>query len=417
MHSTPDAALAIAHPAMRRNSAQTSGLETTILKQIRSGDGISRVALARALGLAPSTAGIYVERLIADGFLIESAQTRRDAGRPPRLLHPNPDGGEFIGVDFEARNIMAVAVDFSDKPLRNAHRLIEEGDSVKQIVRKIEEAINEVRPRGARRLLAIGVGVPGIVDSSRGVAVHYKYIAHWQNVPLAARLRTRFAVPVYLENNARSMALAEMWFGQGRGTQDFLCISVRSGIGVGAVLNGQLQCGSQWRAGELGRWRCRPPSADTASWFTALAENEPGGPELQEIASVRSIQHALQAAIDSGAKTVLRAMGRGVSLTGLIQAAQQRDALTLRVLGEATAALGAAIGQLALVLDPAKVIVAGPLTGLGEAFLEPLRLAAERELRASAQPAPEIVHSSMGDFSGALGAAALALHEWKPASP
>jgi glucokinase len=399
---------------MRRNSAQTSGLESTILREIRAGDGISRVALARALGLAPSTAGIYVERLIADGFLLESPQTRRDAGRPPRLLRPNPAGGEFIGVDFEARNIMAVAVDFSDQPLRNAHRLIAEGDSVKQIFRKIEEAISEVRPRGGRRLLAIGVGVPGIVDSSRGVAVHYKYIAHWQDVPLAARLRQRFAVPVYLENNARSMALAELWFGQGRGTRDFLCVSVRSGIGVGLVLNGQLQRGAQWRAGELGRWRTRPPAREIAPWFAAVAENAPAAPELQEIASVRSIQRALLAALASGAPSVLRPSLRGVSVTNLVQAAQQRDALTLRILGAAAQALGAAIGQLALVVDPARVILAGPLTSLGESFLEPLRLATAHELQASAQPAPDIVNSGMGDFSGALGAAALALHEWKP---
>jgi glucokinase len=399
---------------MRRNSAQTSGLESAILRQIRAGDGLSRVALARALGLAPSTAGIYVERLLADGFLVESAQTRRDAGRPPRLLRPNPAGGEFIGVDFEARHIMAVAVDFSDRPLRNAHRLIDEGDSVKQIFRKIEEAISEVRPRGSRRLLAIGVGVPGIVDAARGVAVHYKYIAHWQEVPLAARLRQRFSVPVFLENNARSMALAEMWFGQGRSTRDFLCVSVRSGIGVGLVLNGQLQRGSQWRAGELGRWRTRPPARDTAPWFAAVAENSPAAPELQEIASVRSIQLALMAAIASGARSVLRPTAAGVSVTNLVQAAQQRDALTLRILGAAAEALGAAIGQLTLVLDPVRVILAGPLTSLGEAFLEPVRRAAGRELQASAQPAPEIVNSGMGDFCGALGAAALALHEWKP---
>jgi len=400
---------------MRRNSAQTSGLESTILKQIRAGDGISRVELARTLGLAPSTAGIYVERLIADGFLIESARTRRDAGRPPRLLRPNPEGGEFIGVDFEARNIMAVAVDFSDRPLRNAHRFIEEGDSVQQIFRKIEEAINAVHPRHSRRLLGIGVGVPGIVDSSRGIAVQYKYIAHWQNVPLAARLQRRFGVPVYLENNVRSMALAELGFGQGRGTRNFLCVGVRSGIGIGLVLNGQLVCGSHWRAGEFGRWRARPMTGEAAGWFTAVADNAPGNPELEEIASVRAIQRALQKAVALGVRTVLRPGLQGIDLAEITRAAQQRDAVTLRVLGAAASALGAAIGQLTLVLDPDKVILSGPLTALGDVFLAPLRLAAAQELAASAQPAPEVVNSSMGDFSGALGAAALALHEWKPA--
>src|SRR5437588_4097183 len=105
---------------MRRNSVQTSDLEVEILKRVRAANGISRVQVARDLGLAPSTSGVYVERLIAEGFLVETEAATRTTGRPPRLLGMNPTGGDFIGVDFEARNIMAVAVDFSDRPLRNA---------------------------------------------------------------------------------------------------------------------------------------------------------------------------------------------------------------------------------------------------------------------------------------------------------
>src|SRR6185437_16891224 len=113
---------------MRRNSIQTASLESDILKRVRAGNGISRVELARELGLSPSTAGVYVERLMERGYLTESARTTRDMGRPPKHLHLNPNGGEFIGVDFEARHIMATAVDFADKPLRRVHKLIGERD-------------------------------------------------------------------------------------------------------------------------------------------------------------------------------------------------------------------------------------------------------------------------------------------------
>jgi len=381
---------------MRRNSIQTSGLGSDILKRVRSHDGISRVALARELGLAPSTAGIYVERLITEGFLVERESQAHDAGRPPRLLRPNPEGGEFIGVDFEARNIMAVAVDFSDRPLRNAHRAIEPTDSAAQVMKKVEEAISEILPKSAGKLLAIGVGVPGIVDAVRGVAVHYKYIAKWQNVPLVGQLTARFGVPVFVENNARSMALAELWFGQGRGLKDFLCLGIRSGIGVGIVLNGRLQGGARYGAGELGRWR----------------STYPNGPELQEIASARAIKESLQKQVSAGRKTVLR--GNAITFADVVIAAQQRDALTMQVLGQAAEVLGQAIGQMALLLDPARVILAGPLSQLGDTFLDPVRAAAARTVVAGVLSPPEIVNSSMGEFSGALGAAALALHEWKP---
>jgi N-acetylglucosamine repressor len=398
---------------VRRSSIQTADLYSDILKQVRACSGISRVELARGLGLAPSTAGIYVERLLNGGFLLETEETTGDAGRPPRILRPNPEGGEFIGVDFEARNIMAVAVDFSDRPQRNAHRFLETGDSVEKVISRIEEAIREVLPPSGSRILAIGVGVPGIVDPVRGVAEHYKLIKKWDRVPLAHLLSERFGVPVFLENNARSMALAELWFGQGKGLTDFLCVGIRSGVGAGMVLNGRLYGGARHAAGELGRWRYPGLPASLQPWFGT----GDSVPELEEVASVRALQHALQQAMAQGKRSVLSGARASLSVQDIVNACQQRDALTIRVTSEAAAALGWAIGQLALVIDPAKVVLAGPLTVLGDMFLEPLRARLKRVLETSSVSPPEVVNSRMGEYSGALGAAALALHEWKPAMP
>lgn len=400
---------------MRRSDFQTTNLVSIILKRVRARGKISRVELARDLGLAPSTAGLYVERLLEDGYLLESGETTGDAGRPPRLLRTNPEGGEFIGVDFEARNIMAVAVDFSDRPLRDAHKSIEETDSVEQVIAKIEAAIHEVLPPAGHRILAIGVGVPGIVDSRRGVALHYKHLTKWVNVRLAERLHGRFSVPVFLENNARTMALAELWFGQGKGHNDFLCVGIRSGLGAGLVLNGHLYCGAHHAAGELGHWRYPGLARAMVSWFGSQP-NDSGTTEieLEDVASVRALRQALQNAMAQGKKSVLSSCKLPLSVTDVVKACQQRDNLAIRVTGEAAAALGWAIGQLSLAIDPEKIVLSGPLTALGEMFLQPLRAIVGQSLAAAATPAPEIVNSTMGEFSGALGAAALALHEWKP---
>jgi N-acetylglucosamine repressor len=399
---------------MRRNSVQTSDIETNILKSVREANGISRVQVARVLGLAPSTTGVYVERLLAAGFLVETESQVQVTGRPPRLLKMNPDGGEFIGVDFEARNILAVAVDFSDRPLRNAHKVIEESDTVPQIIAKIESVITELLPPGHGRLLAIGVGVPGIVDSSRGVAVQYKYIANWQNVPLGAHLTKRFGVPVFLENNVRSMALAELWFGQGKGIRDFICVGVRSGIGVGIVLNGQIYRGARFGAGELGRWRAAHDPEGEVFWYGTVGDKPTEGLELQDIASARAILNALRTSIQQGKRTVLKDNSKRLTLQDVSLAAQQRDALTLKILAQTAKALGSAIGHLILILNPSRVMLAGPLTLLGATFLDPLKIEIRRRLELSGLNVPEIVNSNMGEFSGALGAAALALHEWKP---
>jgi predicted NBD/HSP70 family sugar kinase len=400
---------------MRRTPHHTSDLEANILKRVRTSTGISRVDLARNLDLAPSTAGIYVERLIEEGYLEESAKAERDTGRPPMLLRLNPERGEFVGVDFEARNIMAVAVDFSDKPLRNAHLQIAESDSVAQITRKIEQAVRKVMPDDENRLLAIGVGVPGLVDSLNGVAVHYEYIANWRNVPLAEMLGKKFGVPVFIENAIRTMALAEMWFGQGLGVSDFVCIGIRSGIAAGMILDGRLYCGGQHAAGELGRWRCPIVGGKAAEWFLPADAQSAFGPELQEVASVRAVQRAVSNALARGQKSLLRGSEAPVPIEDLLRAVQQRDPLAVLVVNEVAKCLGWAISQLLLTVDPKKIMLAGPLTVLGENLLQPLRAVVDSLTPPESQGTAEIVNSTMGEFIGALGAAALAVHEWKPA--
>jgi glucokinase len=397
---------------MKRSLEQIACIESEILKQVRAQPGISRITLARKLQIAPSTVGNYAGRLIGEGFLVESETTDFESGRPPTAIRLNPEGGQFIGVDFEARNIMAMAVDFSDRPLKHAHREIQKSDSAAEIIEKIEQAIIEVLPDKQARLLAIGVGVPGLVDPIQGIAIHYKYINQWQNIPLAAPLAKRFGVPVYLENNVRSMALAELWFGQGRGIKDWLCIGIRSGLGVGIVAGGQLQHGADFRAGEIGRWIC-PVSPLPAAKFFGAAGQLPM--ELQEIASARAIVAALERARLSREKSLLSAQVEPLSFADVVRASSQRDRLTVQVVEVAAEALGWAVAQLALALNPSQVILAGPLTLLGETLLDPLRQRAEEILRNAAGNVPAIVNSTMGEYSGAVGAAALAVDEWKPA--
>jgi predicted NBD/HSP70 family sugar kinase len=400
---------------MKLNVRQAADIESELLRQARAHPGISRIALARKLGIAPSTVGNYAQRLIAEGFLVNSGRLKPKAGRPPTALQLNPEGGQFIGVDFEARRILAMAVDFSDKPLKQAQREIRQTDSVREILAKIEQAIVEVLPEEPGRLLAIGVGVPGLVEPAEGLAIDYKYIPGWHNVPLARPLAKRFGVPVYLENTVRSMALAELWFGEGRGLKDWVCIGMRSGLGLGIVAGGQLQRGSNWRAGEIGRWLCPGSRRAAARFFSETPLRKVEGIELQEIASVRAILAALERARQAKVQSLLFGHSKPLTFGDVVRAAQQRDQLTTEVITVAADMLAWAVGQLALALNPSHVILAGPLTLLGDILLQPLRRRAEEILRASGAVAPMIVNSTMGEYSGAFGAAALAVHEWKPA--
>lgn len=380
----------------------TAEAESALIREVRRQDASSRVQLARKLGLAPSTVGVYVDRLIGKGYLREGRKMVGGSGRPATTVELNPHAGEFIGVDFDARLIAAVSIDFSQGVRRRTQRAVLANDTAADVLARIEEAVGELA--GPSRLLGIGVAVPGAVDSESGVARHYEHIPGWQDVALVEKLSRRFRVPVHLENNIRSFALAEQWFGERPAPRNYVCLGIRSGIGAGVVIDGQLHRGTDGLAGEIGSWPCVAPDSDGA-YRTAT---------LERVASVRAILHRLTDEVRHGTPTALNP-GRGqVTLDELLQAARGSDPLVLRSLLSAAEAVGRVIAQLSLLLNPERVVIAGPLSQLAEAFLEPLSRSVDRYAVPQHTRKPEIVAASFGDYGGALGAAALAVNQWKP---
>jgi predicted NBD/HSP70 family sugar kinase len=382
--------------------ALVAAVEADLLKRLRDHGPVSRIDLARQMKLAPSTIGIYVRRLIGDGYLTEGKQVTRDLGRPAVMLSLNPAGGSFVGIDIEARNIYAVSIDFAQQTLKRLHVELRPAEAtVANVFRRVEELVEEVRVAD-RRFLGLGLGVPGTVDPKRGIALHYEHIAGWNDVQVRDRLTARFGVPVHVENNIRSLAMAERWFGAGRGVGNYLCIGIRSGFGVGIVVDGRLCRGATNAAGEAGRW----PTGD------ALAAKSNNGVEsLRADGTLES-----HVAVSGLLKRYAAATGRDVPTFGeFAERISRRDARALELLREATSQLGRFLVQVNLLLNPQRIILAGRLPELGDVVLAPLREALEAAGPGSPGHKPELTVSELGEFGGALGAAALTVHEWKPA--
>jgi N-acetylglucosamine repressor len=393
-----------------------ANLEADILLRVRARQDLSRVELASQLKLAPSTIGAYVDRLIAEGFLIEWQKPERDYGRPPILLALNPGGGFFIGVDFDARKLLGTIVDFSDRPIRQIEKSILPTDSADQVIVKIEEAIDQLANGMIKNVLGIGIGVPGSIDPEKQVALGYSHIPSWENIPLVNLLAKRFNVNVFLENNIRSMALAELWFGQGRGLDNFVCLGIRTGIAAGIISHSELLVGEKNLAGEIRNWLCPvgPMSRQTNSVNGSELWQCAGLQTLEQIASIPAILQKVRDGIRAGDDTILRSTNESFSFEDLVYAATKCDPLVTRVLQDVAQTMGWVCCQLNALFNPPKIILAGPLVGLGAIFLNPLQEAANVFCAQANQSAPTIVDSELGLFNGALGAAALALHRWKP---
>jgi predicted NBD/HSP70 family sugar kinase len=374
---------------MRTKPAMQRDLLSAAVLHVRSGKAVSRSSLATTLGLAPSTAGLYVDQLIGDGYVNESGVERGAVGRPKRTLTTVSDAGWFAGVEFNAERVQAVRVDFSGKLVAAHSRPLPDGSDAKAVLQAIKSIVASLAKNTKQRLLAIGVGAPGVVDPETGVSSGYALIREWESVPIAEFLQNQFDAAVVAENNLRAIALAERWFGGGRHLPNYVILGPRSGFGVALVQGGRLIGGAHHAAGEIGHWLW-PRNGDT-------------GLELQARLSAPAAWRRLAGAAE-------RARLPANLHTGLAAYA----GTTGPVWDELVMDYAGVIGCLQLLVDTEIFFLHGPLTALEPRFCADITAAIRARFPTLAKSNFKLIASNLGDDAGALGAASLAMEAWAP---
>lgn len=390
---------------IKKKAAIVAEIESKFVQAIRRGRANSRLELARLFRLAPSTAGIYVERLVSEGYLCESSGSEvQGPGRPVSRLDLLPNIGSFLGVEFAAEKIHAVCLDFSGQILLRETRDLPRPTTVARVLNELREITVSMKSRCTIPLLGIGLGVPGTVDPGKGIALDYRFIPDWQNVAPAEFLSKDFNVPILTENNARTTALGTLIFDPQERTGDFVSLLVRAGVGSGIVIDGELRRGHEFMAGEVGRI----PSA----WW----ENSPTdvAPAIEDVASTRAIIKYIESRLREGAASQLQAKVDSLTIDAVIAAVKEGDDLAREAVQRAASSLGWLAHIVALVVNPKTIILAGPLNELGDWYRLEVKNALHEHAVRSRTKQPAIQLSKLGQDAGALGAAGLAMEAWKP---
>ena len=105
---------------------------------------------------------------------------------------------------------------------------------------------------------SIGVSCGGPLDSRRGVIMSPPNLPGWADVPVVEFFRSRFGIPVSVQNDANACALAEYLYGSGRGVRNLVFMTFGTGLGAGIILDGKLYAGANDNAGEIGHIRLAP---------------------------------------------------------------------------------------------------------------------------------------------------------------
>ncbi len=159
-----------------------------------------------------------------------------------------------LGIDLGGTNIVAGVVDEEFNILSKAKRKTAMPRSAQLIADDMVAAAKEAVERAGKNLsdiTSVGVGTPGAVNSENGV-VAYSCNLGFDNTDLAALIKERINLPVYIENDANAAAYGEYVAGAGKGTKDFVAVTIGTGVGGGIILNGKIHSGINGAGGEIG---------------------------------------------------------------------------------------------------------------------------------------------------------------------
>lgn len=228
---------------------------SNILNRIRTSGLISRTDLAKETGLSQASVTGITAELIGEGLIEEKQSGAYEGGRRPTLLAIRPDGVHVIGVNMALDQIRVVIVNFQAE-LKASHvvKLEEESYDPEELVDIMAQAIQACMWEAnfsKDQISGVGVGIPGPVDSVEGI-IRFLPNYGWEEVPFREMLHEKINHPVFIDNSSNNLAIAESWFGSGKGVDNFLVITLENGVGAGMVINGQVVRGTLGIASEFG---------------------------------------------------------------------------------------------------------------------------------------------------------------------
>jgi predicted NBD/HSP70 family sugar kinase len=396
-------ATAIEQPAKATIRQAREHNERLVLATIYDDGPVSRAEVARRTGLTRTTVSDVVDGLLAGGLAREIGRGPSTGGKAPILIEVPPDAWHLIGLDLGDTVFRGAIVNLRGDPVTAVVIPAPTGQSTRgsraqpaedwepaqdgeRAMDVVYELIERLVALADRPLLGIGIGAPGLIDSTVGTVVQAVNV-DWRHLPLAHLVRSRFGLPTYVANDSQAAALAEHVFGPVRNT-NLIGIKVGEGIGAGLVLNGELFQGDGFGAGEIGHMVVHPDGARCRCGRSGC---------LETVASARAV-----------VRRVSVAAGRPVTLDEATEAFARGDEGVVRAVLEAGEELGLAIAGLVGAVNVQRIVLAGSMAAFGQRWVD----AVASSMGRSALPA--LVRETSLELGGlddivVLGASALLL--------
>lgn len=343
------------------------------LKTIRAIYNLSeatRNSIADGIGLSILKTSSLLNNLEKNGVILKTGKTKSASGRPSYIYDLFPESSFSIGITFKLDHFHAVVSDgqktvVQDKVYpfgKGALNTIEIEEVESEIVRIIHTLHAEIT--GSKDTLGtVGISVPGMIDTEKKTWLLGLQAGGIRHYPLAEAVEKKVALPVFIEDNARSVTYYEKLLGSCKNLQNYVVLYLGSGVGTGIVTNGEIYRGTRGLAGELGHivhynntYRCSCGNVGC----------------LETVLTPHGIRRIILDRIDEGVVSRLSNINReNITVESILEAADDGDQPTRNTLFEIGTFLGDACTMIIGLFNPQKIVITGKTVTMKKYLFEP----------------------------------------------
>lgn len=318
----------------------------------------------------------------------------------------------YAGIDIGGTNIKYGIADSDGKICFREQKpaMVEKG--VKPLLHLITNIAENLLFHAAEDDLEInwlGVGSPGTINNYEGVVRgRCPNIPDWVDTELGPHLKEHLNLPVYVDNDANAMALAELRYGAARRFDSSICITVGTGIGGGIIINKELVRGNNFSAGEIGHIvieidgrKCRCGNRGCLETYCSSE------------AMIDSVRGKIKNGMTDILKDVLKGNIENLNIKKLFAAARKEDPTALEVVSEAAAYMGAGLSGVVNLLNPEALIFGGGIVDGGAGFVEMVSAEIRKRAYPTATEKLKIIKAELGNDAGFIGAGLLGEYKSK----
>jgi len=303
--------------------------------------------------------------------------------------------GKFLGIDIGGTKVMLALVSAEGVTLKRNRMETRAEDGPRRVVERIAGLARETT-RG-EEITAVGLGVPGPIDFSRGMVTLAPNLG-WKNIPIVDLFAEHLDWPLFLENDALVAAWGEKTLGAGQNFDHFIYMTISTGIGGGLILDGKLYRGAYGTGGELGHMIVDPSGPACGCGNQGC---------LEVMAAGRALARMGREALEQG-QWPEGPSPEGITGSTITSWARAGDQPSLKILNRQARYLGLGLANLVHILDPQAFVLGGGVMEAADLLLPRIQAAMDDYLMPGYGQRLQLLPARLGDIGGALGAAMVA---------